>query len=305
MSARILDGAALARTIHSEIAADVAALVAATGRAPGLAVVQVGDDPASSVYVRNKVRACAKVGIRSSALHLPESTGAAELGAAVRRLNADPDVHGILVQLPLPRPLDPDRVLADLRPDKDVDGFHPLNLGRLLAGRANFVPCTPLGCLTLLQRAGIATDGAHVVVVGRSLLVGRPLAALLAAKRPGPNATVTLCHTGTRDLGAHCRQADILVVAAGAPRTVTADMVKPGATVLDVGINRVGQTPAGRDILVGDVDYEPVCAVAGAISPVPGGIGPLTIAMLLANTVRAFRRQAEGPPRSREEDPHA
>jgi methylenetetrahydrofolate dehydrogenase (NADP+)/methenyltetrahydrofolate cyclohydrolase len=282
MSARIIDGKAAAAELRASLAEEVAAL-AARGVVPGLAAVLVGDDPASKVYVGAKEKAAASVGMASFIRRMPAETAQSELLATVDELNRDPAVHGIIVQLPLPRGLDPIAAQEALAYTKDVDGLTPMSAGLLALGRARFVPCTPLGVQWLLSREGIKVEGSHTVVVGRSNLVGRPLATLLSQKGAGANATVTLCHTGTTDLAEHTRRADILVVAAGAPRSITGDMIKPGATVIDVGTNR---TESG---LAGDVDFESAVEVAGAITPVPGGVGPMTVAMLLRNTVAAAR----------------
>ena len=290
MSARILDGKALAAELRAEIAADVAAMKAATGRAPGLAVVLVGDDPASRSYVTAKGKACAAAGIYSREIALPASAGREEILAVVRTLNADDAIDGILVQLPLPDASIEREIIEALDPDKDVDGFHPTNVGRMVQGLPSFAPCTPLGVLEMLRRAGAPLSGAAVVVIGRSQLVGRPLSILLSQK--GVDATVTLCHTRTKDLARFTRAADIVVVAAGRPRTLTADMIRPGAVVIDVGVNRVPDAAkAAGHRLVGDVDFDAVAAKAAAITPVPGGVGPMTIAMLLRNTVAAARRR--------------
>ena len=290
MAARILDGKSLAADLRAETAAAVAAFRAATGRVPGLAVVLVGDDPASRSYVTAKEKACAAAGIHSREIHLPASAGKADVLAAVRVLNADDAVDGILVQLPLPDASIEREVIEAVDPAKDVDGFHPTNVGRMVLGLPAFVPCTPAGVVELLRRAGVALAGASVVVIGRSQIVGRPLSILLSQK--GVDATVTLCHTRTKDLGRHTREADIVVVAAGRPRTLTVEMVRPGAVVIDVGVNRVADaTKATGYRLVGDVDFEAVAAKAAAITPVPGGVGPLTITMLLRNTVEAARRR--------------
>lgn len=293
MTARILDGAALAQAIRTEVAQDVVRL-AATGRTPGLAVVIVGEDPASQVYVRAKGKACVEAGMQSETLTLPASTGQADLLAIVDRLNADPAVHGILVQLPLPKGLDEREVLLRIDPRKDVDGFHPVNVGKVAIGDpTGFRPCTPYGVQEILVREGITTSGAHAVILGRSNIVGRPMASLLLGTGPGGDATVTVCHSRTRDLPAITRMADILVVAIGRPEFVTADLVKPGATVIDVGINRVNDPAAARGYrLAGDVAFTDVSRVAGAITPVPGGVGKMTIAMLLRNTVQACRQLA-------------
>ncbi len=282
---KLIDGKATAAGIRAELAAQVAAL-GASGIVPGLAVVLVGDNPASVSYVTAPERACAAVGIRSFPHHLPAATTQAELLALVARLNADPAVHGILVQLPLPKGLDEDAVLLAIDPAKDVDGFHPVNVGRMMLGQPAMLPCTPRGICVLLERAGIAVAARHVVVVGRSNIVGKPLANLLLQK--GADATVTVCHSRTPDLAEHTRRADILVVATGRPNTVTAGMVKDGAVVVDVGVNRIPDATKKRGYrLVGDVDFDGVAPKASAITPVPGGVGPMTIAMLLANTIEA------------------
>jgi methylenetetrahydrofolate dehydrogenase (NADP+)/methenyltetrahydrofolate cyclohydrolase len=281
MSARIIDGKALASDIRGEVAERVRAL-AARGVTPGLAAVLVGDDPASNVYVAAKQKACAEVGILSERYDLPAEIREDELLGVVRRLNEDPAVHGILIQLPLPAHLSVLAVHETLAVEKDVDGLTPASVGRLVRGDPTFAPATPLGIVEMLVRTGIPTEGRNAVVVGRGALVGMPLSIMLAQKSPRANATVTLCHTGTRDLASHTRRAEILVVASGRPGTITADMVKPGAAVIDVGINR---TDEGK--LVGDVAFDEVAGVAGWITPVPGGVGPLTVAMLLVNTVAA------------------
>ncbi len=294
MSAEIIDGKALASTMRAEIKARTEALKAQTGVTPGLAVVLVGEDPASCSYVTAKERALAEAGMASIDVRLPAETTQEALLATIARLNADPRAHGILVQLPLPRGLDADAVIRAIAPEKDVDGFTPENVGRMVIGEECFLPCTPHGIIQMLLHTGTETAGRHAVVVGRSNIVGKPVALLLARKAPGGNATVTLCHTGTRDLAEHTRQADILVVASGRPNTVTGDMVKPGATVIDVGVNRVpcAGTKTGYR-LCGDCDFESVARVAGRLTPVPGGVGPMTIAMLLENTYQAARRAAE------------
>lgn len=283
MSATIIDGKAIAAQVRAEVADRVREL-GDRGVVPGLATVLVGDDPASHVYVASKRKACAEVGIRAWDHDLPASTPQQELLDLLDRLNDDPEVHGILVQLPLPEHIDEALVLDKVSPAKDADGFHPYNLGRLLAGEGAIAPATPAGVRELLVRSGVTVAGADVVIVGRSNIVGKPLAALLIQKSDGANATVTVCHTGTRDLAEHTRRADILVAAIGRAHAITAPMVAPGATVIDVGINR---TESG---LVGDVDFEAVKDVAGAITPVPGGVGPMTIAMLLDNTVTLASR---------------
>lgn len=288
--ARIISGTAIGGTLRSEIVARVEAL-RAEGTIPGLAVVLIGEDPASTVYVRRKEEACEKVGIEGRTLRLSEAIGRDELFGVIDGLNADPTVHGVLVQLPLPDGLPYKAVLERIHPAKDVDGFHPLNVGRAFIGDSRgFVPATPAGIIELLKREAIPTHGRHVVIVGRSLIVSKPLASLLMA--PGPNATVTLTHRHTVDLASHTRMADILIVAVGKPGLITADMVKPGATVIDVGVNRIEDEGTGGTRIVGDVDFEAVCEVASAITPVPGGVGPMTITMLLRNTVDAAERSA-------------
>jgi methylenetetrahydrofolate dehydrogenase (NADP+)/methenyltetrahydrofolate cyclohydrolase len=280
----ILDGKLVAQKVLEEVRAGVARLKDKTGVAPTLAVVLVGDFAPSKVYITNKKRAADTVGIASQDHLHPEGLDGTALLALLRRLNADPRVHGILLQLPLPAGLAEDEAIAAIAPEKDVDGLHPVNLGRLLTGTPTVVPCTPAGCLEILDHYGCELRGAEAVVIGRSRLVGKPLAQLLLAR----HATVTMCHTRTRDLAAHTRRADVLCVAAGRPLTVTADMVKAGAWVVDVGINRL---ETGK--LVGDVDFAGVAEQAHAITPVPGGVGPMTIAMLLRNTLRAAERQLE------------
>ena len=282
MNAKIIDGNALARTVRNEVALRVTALKA-RGIQPGLAVVLVGDDPASAVYVRNKVKDCEEVGIASTLDRLPASTSEAALLARIDQLNADPKVHGILVQLPLPAHINEHRVIEAIAPAKDADGFHVSNVGLLLTGKPLFRPCTPYGVMRMLEHAGTPLEGAHAVVIGRSNIVGKPQALMLLAA----GATVTICHSRTRDLAAQVRQADVVVAAVGKVGLVTADMIKPGATVIDVGMNRDAQ---GK--LCGDVDFAGVSQVAGAITPVPGGVGPMTRAMLLVNTIEAAERLA-------------
>ncbi len=286
MPAQLIDGTALSRKLRARLADRVGAL-AGRGIVPGLAVILVGDDPASQVYVRNKVKACADHGIASTLERLPADTSEADLLARVAELNRDPAIHGILVQLPLPRQIDPARVIEAISLDKDVDGFHLMSAGALLTGRIDdgvgFRPCTPFGVMAMLDDAGVPIAGSHAVVIGRSNTVGKPMALMLLAR----NATVTVCHSATRDLASIVRGADIVIAAVGRARIVTADMVKPGAAVVDVGINRDAD-----GTLVGDVDFAAVREVAGWISPVPGGVGPMTITMLLANTVTAAERAA-------------
>ena len=290
MPAELIDGKEMAAQVRAEVADGVRRLLADASITPGLAAVLVGEDPGSAVYVRNKIRACQEVGILTETFHLETAVPETQVIALVQDLNADPRFHGILVQLPLPDTITERHVIATIDPAKDVDGLHPLNGGLLLQGKPRFVPATPAGIQQMLLRSGHDPAGKHVVVCGRSNIVGKPLATLLFQKAPGANATVTLCHTGTRDLDAITRQADILVAAMGSPQLITGDMVKPGAVVIDVGINRVDDPSAARGYrLVGDVDFDSVAAVAAAISPVPGGVGPMTIAMLLSNTLRSAR----------------
>jgi methylenetetrahydrofolate dehydrogenase (NADP+)/methenyltetrahydrofolate cyclohydrolase len=291
VSARILDGAAIADQIRAEVGI-AARELAAAGRKPGLAVVLVGDDPASQVYVRSKGRACAEAGMHSETIRLPTTTTEAELLHVVDRLNSDTAIHGFLIQLPLPKHINSERVLLRIDPAKDVDGFHPVNVGKVVIGDpTGFKPATPFGVQQMLIRSGIETKGAHAVVIGRSNIVGRPMVNLLIQDGPGGNATVTVCHSRSRDLPGLARMADILIVAIGRTRFVTRDMVKPGAVVVDVGINRVEDAAAAKGYrIVGDVDFEPVSEVASAITPVPGGVGRMTIAMLLMNTLQAARQ---------------
>ena len=289
MSARVIDGKAIAEALRAKVAARVAALKERHGTTPGLAVVLVGDDPASRVYVANKARQTVEAGMRSFEHKLAAATSEKDLLALVARLNADDEVDGILVQLPLPRQIDATRVIETIDPGKDVDGLHPINAGHLMAGAPALAPCTPLGCLELLRSERPQIAGLEAVVVGRSILVGKPVAQLLLAQ----SATVTIAHSRTRDLPAVCRRADILVAAVGKPEMIRGDWVKPGAIVIDVGINRVPNPSAGegRTRLVGDVAYEEAAKVAGAITPVPGGVGPMTIACLLSNTLEAALRR--------------
>ena len=284
----LIDGRAIAEQIHTETAARIAALQA-RGVQPGLAFVRVGEDPASQVYVGMKERMSARLGLASRTHVLPEATTEAELLALIAQLNADPTLHGILVQAPLPKHIHQARVYASVRPDKDVDGFHPINVGKLMLGDTDgFLPCTPAGVHELLIRSGTPIEGSEVVVLGRGNIVGKPMVSILLQKARHANATVTLCHTGTRDVAAHCRRADIIVAAMGVANFLKADMVRPGATVIDVGVNRVSDpTAKSGSRLVGDVDFAAVREVAGRITPNPGGVGPMTIAMLMSNTVRA------------------
>lgn len=291
MAAKIISGTEIAKQIRAELKEEVANLKAKHDITPGLATVLVGDDPASRVYVGQKEKACKELGIYSERIDLPGDTPEADLLALIDRLNKDPRINGILVQLPLPKHIDERKVLYAIDPAKDVDGFHPVNVGKLMIGTRCFLPCTPHGIQELLIRSGVETAGAEVVVVGRSNIVGKPIANMLIQKGKGADATVTVCHTRTKDMAFHTRRADILIVAAGRPKTVTADMVKEGVVVIDVGVNRIGQTPEGKAILAGDVDFESVKEKASAITPVPGGVGPMTITMLMQNTVEAAKEQ--------------
>jgi len=291
MTATLIDGKATAATIQEEIRQEVEQLKSEYGIVPGLATVLVGENPASQFYVRSKRKRCSEVGIRSFGYELPENASQEEVENLVAELNANPEVHGILVQLPLPRHLNEERVLAAISIEKDVDGFHPVNIGRLaMKGRKPmFVPCTPAGCIELLDRYGIEIEGKEAVVLGRSNIVGLPVAMLLLHR----NATITICHSRTKDLPGVCRRADILIAAVGRPRMVKADWIKPGAAVIDVGINRVEDPSAKKGYrIVGDVDFEEAKEVAGYITPVPGGVGPMTIAMLLKNTLTSAKRAA-------------
>lgn len=293
MPAKILDGKAVAANWHREVAQRAAAFQQKHGIPPCLAVILVGDNPASISYVTAKERACAADGIASRPIRLAASSTQDDVLREIATLANDDSVHGILVQLPLPKHIDCNAVINAIPPEKDVDGFTDVNAGRMLIGEACLLPCTPHGIVRLLVESGVKTDGAHAVVVGRSNIVGRPLANLLSRRGPGGNATVTLCHTATKDLAAYTRQADILIVAAGRPQTVTGDMVKLGVVAIDVGVNRVADATAKRGYrLMGDIDYPSVSAVASLITPVPGGVGPLTIAMLMLNTVQAAERSA-------------
>ncbi|MQG10568.1 MAG: bifunctional methylenetetrahydrofolate dehydrogenase/methenyltetrahydrofolate cyclohydrolase FolD [SAR202 cluster bacterium] len=297
MTAKILDGKALAEEIRGEVATGVVEMQQKHGITPGLAAVLVGDDPASAIYVRNKRRACDEVGMFSDSILLPVDSTDKQVLATVQSLNNNPRFHGILVQLPLPPQIDERLIIESLDPDKDVDGLHPFNVGKLVQGRADFVPGTPAGIQQILLRNGHDPEGANVVVCGRSDIVGKPMALLLMQRADGANATVTVCHTSTKNMAEITRQADILVVAIGRPNAIAADMVKEGAVVIDVGINRVDDESRKRGyLLVGDVDFEAVSEKAAAITPVPGGVGPMTIAMLLVNTLTATRISIHGRP---------
>ena len=283
MTARIIDGKAISQEVRGEWKLRADALKA-RGITPGLAVIIVGEDPASKVYVGNKIKACAELGIYSKHIELPGDTTEATLLEQIAKLNADPKIHGFLVQLPVPKHIDGNKVLLAISPDKDVDGFHPMNVGELVTGTPKFQPCTPYGVMKLLEKSGVAIEGKHAVVVGRSNIVGKPMALMLLQK----NATVTICTSKTGDLAKFTRDADILVVATGKPQMITGDMIKPGAAVIDVGINRL---PNGK--LAGDVDFDSAKEVAGWITPVPGGVGPMTITMLVASTVMAAERSIQ------------
>ena len=289
--ARLIDGSAVAKKVRDQVAIDVAEL-RSRGVIPGLTVVLVGDDPASAVYVGGKEKASREAGMAGETIRLPSTTTQGELLALIQQLNHDESVHGILVQMPLPKQIDPDTVIDHIDPAKDVDGFHPVNVGKLLIGDTDgFVPCTPAGVQLLLGEYGVRTKGANCVVIGRSTIVGKPMAALMMQSGPLADATVTVCHSRTRDLADHTRRADILIAAVGRAQLVTAEMVKPGAVVIDVGMNRiVDPTSKSGTRLVGDVDFDAVRQVASLITPVPRGVGPMTIAMLLRNTVRAAQR---------------
>ena len=284
MSAIIIDGKKVSKDIRETLKTETAEFTRKTGITPGLAVVLVGNDPASAVYVRNKHRACEEIGFRSEVYELPEDTKESDLLALLDRLNLDPKIHGILVQLPLPKQIDADKVIRKIKPEKDVDAFHPENVGRIMLGNYHFLPCTPAGVMALLDAYGINPAGKDCVVIGRSNIVGKPQAFLLLER----NATVTICHSRTADLASHTKRADIIVVAIGKPRFLKADMVKPGAVVIDVGINRL---PDGK--LCGDADFEPIAEFASAITPVPGGVGPMTITMLMKNTLTAARESVK------------
>jgi methylenetetrahydrofolate dehydrogenase (NADP+)/methenyltetrahydrofolate cyclohydrolase len=292
MATKIIDGKQVAADMQAELKKEVAKLKK-QGIVPGLGVILVGEDPASKSYVTAKERACEELGIYSDDNHLPADTTQQDLIALINRMNTDPKINGILVQLPLPKHLDESEVLLAINPDKDVDGFHPTNIGKMVAGQAAFLPCTPHGVIQLLQRSGVKIEGSHVVIVGRSNIVGKPVANMLIQKNKGGNATVTVCHTRTADLAYHTRQADIIIAAAGRPNTITADMVKDGVVVIDVGVNRIEDKTAKKGYrLVGDVDFEAVKEKASLITPVPGGVGPMTITMLLYNTVESAKKAA-------------
>jgi methylenetetrahydrofolate dehydrogenase (NADP+)/methenyltetrahydrofolate cyclohydrolase len=292
MTAQLIKGAEVAAQIREELKKEIAELKAKHNVVPGLVTVLVGADPASQVYVGAKEKTSKELGIYSERYDLPAETTQEELITLIEKLNKDPKIHGILVQLPLPKHLNEEEVLYAIDPKKDVDGFHPVNVGKLMIGEPDYMPCTPAGIQQLLIRSGTEIEGAEVVVVGRSNIVGKPIANILLQKAPGANATVTVCHTRSRDMAFHTKRADILIVAAGKPKAITADMVKEGVVVIDVGVNEIGKTADGKRILAGDVDFETVKEKAKAITPVPGGVGPMTITMLMLNTVRAAKLAA-------------
>ena len=291
MAAQLIKGAEIAAQIREELKQEIASLKT-KGVVPGLVTVLVGADPASQVYVGQKEKTSKELGIYSERHDLPATTSQADLLKLIDKLNKDPKINGILVQLPLPKGLNEAEVLFAINPKKDVDGFHPMNVGKMMIGEPDYLPCTPAGIQQLLIRSGTRIDGAEVVVVGRSNIVGKPIANILLQKAPGANATVTICHTGTSDIAFHTKRADILIVASGKPKTVTGDMVKEGVVVIDVGVNQIGMTKDGKRILAGDVDFESVEKKAKAITPVPGGVGPMTITMLMLNTVKAAKLAA-------------
>ncbi len=292
MAAKIIKGTEVAKEIREELKREVEEMKSKHGVTPGLVTILVGEDPASVSYVTAKQRTAHELGFYSVQDNQPADISEEALLGLIDKYNKDPKIHGILVQLPLPKHIDETKVLYAIDPKKDVDAFHPVNVGKLLIGEPDFLPCTPHGIWQLLIRSGVQIEGAEVVVVGRSNIVGKPIAAILMQKMPNANATVTVCHTRTKDIAFHTRRADILIVAAGRPKAITADMVKEGAVVIDVGVNRIGKTPEGKAILCGDVDFDAVKEKASMITPVPGGVGPMTITMLMYNTVRAAKLAA-------------
>ncbi|MBT9172775.1 MAG: Bifunctional protein FolD protein [Syntrophomonadaceae bacterium] len=289
MTAKLIRGTEIAKAIQQELKEEVKALKDKHNIIPGLVTILVGENPASVSYVTGKQKTAKELGFFSIQDNQPADISQAQLLTLVDKYNKDPQIHGILVQLPLPKHIDENQVLLAINPDKDVDAFHPINVGKLMIGEASFYPCTPYGVQQMLIRSGVEMSGAEVVVVGRSNIVGKPISMMLVQKQKGANATVTMCHTGTKDLAEHTRRADILIVAAGRPKAVTADMVKDGAVVIDVGVNRIGMTAEGKAILCGDVDFEAVKEKASMITPVPGGVGPMTITMLMLNTANAAK----------------
>jgi methylenetetrahydrofolate dehydrogenase (NADP+)/methenyltetrahydrofolate cyclohydrolase len=295
MTAKLISGNEIAQQIREELKQEVAQLKAKSNVVPGLVTVLVGENPASVSYVTAKQKTSKELGFYSIQDNQTQTIPEPQLLSLIEKYNKDPKIHGILVQLPLPKHINETKILYAIDPKKDVDGFHPVNVGKLMIGEADYLPCTPAGIQQLLIRSGVQTDGAEVVVVGRSNIVGKPIANILLQKQKGANATVTICHTGTRDMSFHTKRADILIVAAGKPKAVTAEMVKPGAVVIDVGVNRIGMTPEGKAKLCGDVDFESVKEKASMITPVPGGVGPMTITMLMLNTVKAAKLAAGTP----------
>jgi len=292
MTAKIVSGTEVAKEIREELKVQIAELKEKHGVIPGLVTILVGEDPASQSYVAAKNKTAHAIGINSEQITLDADTPEEELLELVKKYNEDGNIHGILVQLPLPKHIDESKILNEINPDKDVDGFHPVNIGRMVLGEKCFLPCTPHGVLELLARSGVETSGAEVVILGRSNIVGKPMANLMLQKREAGNATITLCHTRTRDMAAHCRRADIIIAAAGVPKLVTADMVKDGVAVMDVGVNRIGKAASGKAILAGDVDFDSVKEKASFITPVPGGVGPMTITMLMKNTLQSAKMAA-------------
>jgi methylenetetrahydrofolate dehydrogenase (NADP+)/methenyltetrahydrofolate cyclohydrolase len=292
MTAKLISGSEVAQQIREELKQEVAQLKAKYNVIPGLVTILVGENPASVSYVTGKQKTAKELGFYSIQDNQPATITEEELLKLIDKYNKDPKIHGILVQLPLPKHINETKVLYAIDPKKDVDGFHPVNVGKLMIGEADYLPCTPAGIQQLLIRSGTKIDGAEVVVVGRSNIVGKPIANILLQKQKGANATVTICHTGSKDMTFHTKRADILIVAAGKPKAITADMVKEGAVVIDVGVNRIGMTPEGKAKLAGDVDFDAVKEKASAITPVPGGVGPMTITMLMMNTVKAAKVHA-------------
>ncbi len=292
MTAKIVSGTEVAKAIREELKTELAELKEKHNIVPGLVTILVGEDPASQSYVAAKNKTAHAIGIHSEQITLDADTPETELLELVEKYNKDDKINGILVQLPLPKHIDEGKILNAINPDKDVDGFHPVNIGRMVLGENCFLPCTPHGVLELLSRSGVETSGAEVVIIGRSNIVGKPMANLMLQKRQSGNATVTICHTRTKDMAEHCRRADIIVAAVGVPKLVTADMVKDGVAIMDVGVNRIGKTESGKAILAGDVDFDSVKEKASVITPVPGGVGPMTITMLMKNTVQSAKMAA-------------
>lgn len=292
MTAKIVSGTEVAKEIREELKAELADFKEKHNIVPGLVTILVGEDPASQSYVAAKNKTAHAIGINSEQITLPADTPEDELLALVEKCNADDAINGILVQLPLPKHIDEGKILNMINPDKDVDGFHPVNIGRMVLGEKCFLPCTPHGVLELLSRSGVETSGAEVVIIGRSNIVGKPMANLMLQKRESGNATVTICHTRTKDMAMHCRRADIIIAAVGVPKMLTADMVKDGVAIMDVGVNRIGKTESGKAKLAGDVDFDNVKEKASVITPVPGGVGPMTITMLMKNTLQSAKMAA-------------